>query len=94
MYNILQTASKNMYKSRSNNEANCHNKAKHNCRTQKMQNMHGYDLSTSQWWKIGLWSSELWHSLILYVVTNNLEETAILTTAEACSSKIPATRVS
>jgi hypothetical protein len=36
-----------------------------------------------------LWSSELWHSLILYVVINNLEETAILTAEEACSSKIP-----
>ena len=89
MYNILQTASENMYKRRSNNEANYHNKAMHSCHTQTMQNMQGYDLNTSQWWKIGLWSSELWHSLILYVVTNNMEETASLTTEEACSSKIP-----
>jgi hypothetical protein len=94
MYDILQTASENMYKSRSNNEVIYHNKAMHNCHMQTMQNMHGYDLSTSQCWKIGLWSSELRHSLILYVVTNNLEEIAILTTEEACSSKIPATRVS
>jgi hypothetical protein len=49
MYDILQTASENMYKSRSNNEANCHDKAMHNCHTQTMQNMYGYDLSTSQW---------------------------------------------
>jgi len=48
MYDILQTASENMYKSRSNNEVIYHNKAMHNCHMQTMQNMHGYDLSTSQ----------------------------------------------
>jgi len=49
MYDILQTASENMYKSRSKNETNCHNKAMYNWHTQTMQNMQGYDLSTSQW---------------------------------------------
>ena len=42
MYDILQTASENMYKSRSNNEANYHNKAMHYCHTQTMQNTYGY----------------------------------------------------
>jgi hypothetical protein len=48
MYDILQTASEKMCKSRSDNEANCHNKATDNCHIKTMHNTDGYDLRTSQ----------------------------------------------